>query len=410
MTYSDSYLLNILKRYKEENDRTPTQDDFSKTKNTKYPSYMTYVKRFGTWNKALEMAGLCVNMCHHDNLSDEELLNYLVKFKEKNGRTPINDDFENNQEYPSHRTYVNRFGSWNKSLELAGLSVNRYINIPEHELLSYLTEFHKENGKVPTQRDFLDNIKYPNFNTYIYRFGSWNDALEKANLSINQLKHTNFSDDELLKCLLQFNNENGLIPSSNDFKNNSKYPNYGTYMNRFGSWTNALKMVSLDVDSTTKLNILDNNYQKGRQAEIMVINHFKNSPTDLSGMNCLSHCDGICPNGMTYDVKSSKLHNIGNGVFHFDIRNKYKEKIEIFYCLGFNENRANLIYSWRIPNDIINNDYLKIHISPSEAKFNTNNMKKFEITDKVKEFIKDDVTTNTKKVDIIKPQKTLFDF
>jgi len=408
MSYSDSYLLNILKRYKEENNRTPSQANFSKTKNTKYPSYMTYINRFGSWNNALELAGLSLNEYHHNNLSDEELLNYLIKFKEKSGRTPINDDFENNKEYPSYRTYMSRFGSWNNALELAGLSVNRYINIPEHELLNYLIEFYKENGKVPTQRDFLDNAKYPNFNNYIYRFGSWNVALEKANLSVNQIKHTNLSDNEILKFLLQFNTETGLIPSSNDFKNNSKYPSHGTYVNRFGSWTNALKMVNLDVDSTTKLDILNNNYQKGRQAEIIVINHFKSNPIDLSGKNCLSHCDGMCPNGKSYDVKSSKLHNIGNGMFHFDIRNKYKEKIEIFYCLGFDENRNKLIYSWRIPNNIINKDYLKIHISPSDAKFNTYNMKKFDITNRMKEIFGDNDKINNVKMN--KDQKSLLDY
>lgn len=406
MTQTDNQLLNILKKFKEESGRTPKQKDFSKNK--KYPSYMIYINRFGSWNKSLELAELCINMCHHNNLSDEELLSYLVKFKEKNGRTPLNNDFENNQEYPSYRTYTNRFGSWNKALELANLSVNRYINIPEHELLNYLTEFHKENGKVPTQRDFLNNTKYPNFSNYIYRFGSWNAALEKADLSINRCQHTNLSNNELLNFLTRFYNETGLIPTINDFNNNSKYPSHGTYRNRFGSWTNALKIVNLDVDSTTKLDILDNNYQKGRQAELMVISHFKESPTDLSGNNCLSHCDGICPNGKIYDVKSSKLHRIGNGMYHFDMRNKYKEEIELFYCLGFDESRDKLMYAWRIPCDIINKDYLKIHISPSEAEFNSNNMKKYDITNKMKDVIK--VNNETFYVKENTHQKLLLDW
>ncbi len=407
MTYSDEQLLNFLKKFNEENNRTPSQGDFTNSKNTKYPSYMTYVKRFGSWNNALNKAELCINEHHHNNLSNEELLKYLIKFKEIYGRTPINDDFANNPDYPSYRTYMNTFGSWNKALELADLSVNKYTNLSDEQLLNYLSIFYKENRKSPTERDFLNNPKYPNYSNYILKFGSWNKALEKANLLINRYQNKNLSDDELLNFLIQFHNETGLIPTSNYFNDGSKYPTYGTYVNRFGSWTNALKMVNLDVDSTTKLNILDNNYQKGRQSEIIVINHFKNSPIDLSGENCISHCDGICPNGKTYDVKSSKLHNIGNGVFHFDIRNKYKDKIEIFYCLGFNENRTKLMYSWRIPNIVINKDYIKIFISPSEAEFNTHNMKKFEITDKIKEIFNSNLIKYPKEIE---KQKSLFDF
>lgn len=401
MTYSDLYLLNILRNFSHKNNRTPSEGDFMKVKNTKYPSYMTYIKRFGSWNNSLKTAGLCINEFHHNNLSDEELLNYLVKFKEKNGKTPINDDFGNDPEYPCQKTYTERFGSWNKALELAGLSVN-YQNHTEDELLSSLNKFYKENNKVPTQRDFVNNPKYPAYSNYIYKFGTWNEALKKANLFVNQIKHTDISDNELLEFLTQFHNKNGLIPSSCDFKNNPEYPSYGTYVNRFGSWTNALKIVNLDVDTVVSQGILVNNYQKGRQAELIVINHFKESPTDLSGSNCLSHCDGICPNGLIYDVKSSKCHNIGNGQFSFNIENKYKESIELYYCLGFDETHSKLIYAWRIPNNVVNNYFLKISISPSEGELTTDNMQKFEITYTMKEILN--------KTDLNKPQKSLLDY
>lgn len=61
------------------------------------------------------------------NYTDEELLNYLKQFYEENGRVPIHIDFNANPNYPSFSNYFKYFGSWNRSIELAGLS-NKYYN------------------------------------------------------------------------------------------------------------------------------------------------------------------------------------------------------------------------------------------------------------------------------------------
>lgn len=59
----------------------------------------------------------------------------------------------------------------------------------------------------------------------------------------------------------------------------------------------------MDLDTRVMQGGLNTNTEKGRYAEIMVINHFKNNPVDLSGKNRKSPCDGICPDGKIYDVK-----------------------------------------------------------------------------------------------------------
>ena len=98
-----------------------------------------------------------------------------------------------------------------------------------------------------------------------------------------------------------------------------------------------------------KKGVLVTNLQKGRFGEIIIRDHFKHHDSnadllsrrvtvnaiDLAGENSHSPCDGICPNGMYYDVKSSGLH-IG-GYWKFGTNNKYKDKIEIYYFLAFNE-------------------------------------------------------------------------
>jgi len=109
----------------------------------------------------------------------------------------------------------------------------------------------------------------------------------------------------------------------------------------------------------------------------------------LAGENQNSPCDGICPNGMSYDVKSSKLH--GNAYYNFHTNNKYKDKIQLYYLLGFNKDYTDFNYAWRIPGwNVVEKDFLTVGLG-SNYEFNIENMKEYEITDKLKLMIVVDI-------------------
>lgn len=257
----------------------------------------------------------------------------------------------------------------------------------DNELLNYLKDFYEKNGRVPVASDFKNNPEYPNVDTYRKRFGSWSKALILVGMDIYKKVRRNkiYTDDELLNYLKDFYEENGRIPVKNDFENNPGYPGFSTYQKRFGSWNKALKLVGLDVDTIVKQGNLGNSYQKGRWAEILVRDHFENKSIDLSGDNHCSPCDGICHNKKTYDVKGARLRK--GGLWIFVIEGKYKEEIEWFYLLAFNENYTRLMHVWRLPGDIIETNYLTIGMRPGKSKFNIENMREYEITDKFKEII-----------------------
>ena len=239
--------------------------------------------------------------------------------------------------------------------------VNRKNMYTNDELLNDLRRFVRENGLVPGVTDFVNNPEYPSFATYQKQFGSWSRALALAGLG----KYT-YTDKQLLNYLRQFYDKNDRVPTEKDFVNNPEYPSYVTYQRQFGNWSKALKLVGLDIETTVKRGIVQNNQQKGRLWEISVIEHFENRPKDLSGENYHSPCDGICPNGQAYEVKSSKLHE--EKYWIFNTANKYKEEIEIYYFGAFNSDWTKLEYGWRVPGEIVENDML--YVGMSYAKFN----------------------------------------
>lgn len=210
-------------------------------------------------------------------------------------------------------------------------------------------------------------------------------GLKKEPYIVNFHQPKKYTDKELDYHLIRFFVENGRPPTEKDFSNNSEYPNHKAYINRFRTWPNALKRVGLDVESMVKKGVLVTSNQKGRFAEIIIRDHFKKNPVDLAEENRNSHCDGICPNGMSYDVKSSKFYGT---YWSFGTNNKYKEKIEIYYFLAFNEDYTELKYVWRVSAwEIVEKDNFYVGLNYN-YEFNVKNMKKYDITDKVRDVLK----------------------
>jgi hypothetical protein len=137
-----------------------------------------------------------------------------------------------------------------------------------------------------------------------------------------------------------------------------------------------------------KKGIVETEDQKARFSEIIIRDSFDNPSVDLAGENKCSSCDGICPNGKIYDVKSSKLHKIVDyGEFYgFYMINKHKDEIEIYYLLGFNKDYTKLEYGWRIPGEIVESGTFYIRIN-SYYEFNVENMKQYDITDELREIL-----------------------
>jgi hypothetical protein len=127
----------------------------SKGKSLTYRNYRAVGKygpstindRFGTWNNALQKAGIALN--EEKNVSVETLFDNLKLVWIAKGKQPT---FRDMSVAPSQYTasiYNARFGSWRKALESFVASVDHEGN----ELLSYEVEFKKSGGTKRTKRD-----------------------------------------------------------------------------------------------------------------------------------------------------------------------------------------------------------------------------------------------------------------
>ncbi|MBT7903586.1 hypothetical protein HN587_07015 [Candidatus Woesearchaeota archaeon] len=177
--------------------------------------------------------------------TDNELLDYLIIFYKEQGRVPKSRDF--GKGLPGRLTYSNRFGSWNKALQKAGLNIISVRKIgkkvTDEYIINSVREKYNKTGKSPDAKDFSS--------MYAQRFGTWNNLLRKAGIPLS--RRQDYSNNELLDILKQVSEKLGRTPKVNEFdKLDESYPKSILYHRRFGSWNNAIKKAGLDITKEMK--------------------------------------------------------------------------------------------------------------------------------------------------------------
>ncbi len=119
--YTDKELIKALRNLANELDRAPTKQEMLARD---LPTPVTLINRFGSWNAALAAAGLETRP--RVTRTDKELLDALRKLAAELGRTPLSKEMLVQRGLPSPGAYQKHFGSWNAALEAAGLEPNQW--------------------------------------------------------------------------------------------------------------------------------------------------------------------------------------------------------------------------------------------------------------------------------------------
>lgn len=77
--------------------------------------YSTVIRRFGSWNGGLRLAGLALS--NEINMSDERLFENLLVLWQHRGRQPRRSELSSPPSTISQAPYNRRFGFWTASLE-----------------------------------------------------------------------------------------------------------------------------------------------------------------------------------------------------------------------------------------------------------------------------------------------------
>ena len=131
--------------------------------------------------------------------SDNEIIEDLQKVAKENGFSKMTM-----REYREHGKYdtstiSRRFGTWNKALQKANIGVSQQFWTIE-QLFENIEKEWKKKGYQPTRRDMDDkNLSTISSGAYLRKFGKWSSALEQFVSYINQENTIEALDVETLE-------------------------------------------------------------------------------------------------------------------------------------------------------------------------------------------------------------------
>lgn len=248
--YTDDELIDALKRAAGTLGRTPSKDEMESMDGL--PSVWTYQHRFGSWSAALERAGIRPRQAPaRTRYSDEELIAAIRRAADELGKAPTMKEMALLEGVPSPLTFRDRFGSWTSAIKAAGLEPNvgpGRSRFTDEELIAAIRRFAQELGRSPLAKELAARDGAPSPHTYVYRFGSWTTALERAGLKPRHGPGPKYTDEELASLLRRAAGELGRTPKTTDMNSIEDMPSVVTFIKRFGSWRSAVRSAGLEAN------------------------------------------------------------------------------------------------------------------------------------------------------------------
>ena len=133
----------------------------------------TVVRRFGSWNAAVERAGLEAPA----QASDEELLEDLRQVAGRLGRDRLGQDEYNRHGRFNHQMIARRFGSWSKAVERAALATAGHAHPGVDDLFYNILAVWLKLGRRPASTEFRRPLSKFSIRPYLYYFGTWRKAM-----------------------------------------------------------------------------------------------------------------------------------------------------------------------------------------------------------------------------------------
>lgn len=115
---------------------------------------------------------------YHRDIPDKSLIADLKQTSKRLGSNTITAvQYDRHGRYCAH-TIIRRFGTWNEALKKAQLQISNYYNIPIEQLFGNLQRIWTKVGRQPTFRDMCPPQSRYSLATYAHRFGTWRKALQ----------------------------------------------------------------------------------------------------------------------------------------------------------------------------------------------------------------------------------------
>ncbi len=111
-------------------------------------------------------------------VSENEILEDLKRVSTESGKKKITQKLYEDLGQFNVSTAIRKFGTWNKALEAAGLLASNVLNVTDEELYKNILSLWEHMGKQPRRADLTNKISKYSQSPYNRRFSNWTNALK----------------------------------------------------------------------------------------------------------------------------------------------------------------------------------------------------------------------------------------
>jgi len=202
--YDKDFLIDEFWRFYHNNNRFPMGKDMKKSNG--YPSADAYKTHWGTWTNFLHTLELMGEDGWYK--CDEQI---LIDYYDNTDKDKIIDKLMIKRKWDMIKTKARKMGlKRGKEIQYKNQTFDNEF------LINELKRYHIKYNKIPTCAEFDSNKDFPSVKVYMNHFGSWNDALEEAQLKLNLIRK--YSKEEIINEVKNFYNKYNRSPNYNELK------------------------------------------------------------------------------------------------------------------------------------------------------------------------------------------------
>jgi hypothetical protein len=243
--YSENDIISHIQRLAD-GDTPPTATECNADDDA--PSVPTVTAHFGSWNNAIQAAGLTPRTHGAPKqYSRHDIISHIQRLADGDS-PPTTTEFSADDDAPSVPTVIQFFDSWNTAVEAAGCHPNEEGRNPQYSRDKLITHIQRlaTGDDPPTQREFDADDDAPSVPTVQNYFQSWNDAIQAAGFEPNQDgRSRQYSRDELISHIQRLADDN-TPPTRDELHTDDDAPSAATVQNFFGSWNDAIQAAGFE--------------------------------------------------------------------------------------------------------------------------------------------------------------------
>ena len=205
----------------------------------------------------------------------EKIKIQMIEFLKKYNRKPSKKEYCNKYNMVCMNTIKKYYGSVDKLIrECGGHAPITIREVTREDIIMHIKMFYRKKGRLPSNGDFILSNDMPTISHIKKYFNGIAEAQIASGFLVSDRKK-NYTEEEVIKAIQKFYEENERLPKKNEIKAQNGFPSINRVKALFGNLKSAYESAGY------KTNYRKNKYEK-LEVETLILKKYKEKGRRLS--------------------------------------------------------------------------------------------------------------------------------